>query len=471
MNVLLVNPPFVLSKDSPYSTTGAVLPPLGLLYLAAYLRERQQGVEVAVLDSPATSLDMDGFARELGKHRPDIVGITVYTTTFVAAMEAARKVKEAFPAALVVVGGPHASVRPEECLESPHVDVAVLGEGEETLRRIVACRAAGGDLASVPKIVYKRDGQAVATPVEPEVPDLDALPPPARDLVEMSRYRPAHGTFRRLPATNMITSRGCPFRCYFCSKAVSGSHYRAQSAKKTVDELEGLARDYGIREVIFNDDVFTLDAKRVEAICDLLLERGLDVTWSCSTRVNLVKPHLLARMKKAGCISIGYGIEAGDPALLEKVHKGFDLATARDALRWTHEAGIESRAFYMLGFPGETRATIQRTLDVAMELAADFVIFNLVIPMPGTPLYDEAKREGLLLYDGVELYQRTDGPHPLIRLADVSEEELAHIYRSAYRRYYLRPSYIARRLARIRSWGDVTRCVKGFASFLRWSRR
>jgi radical SAM superfamily enzyme YgiQ (UPF0313 family) len=427
-------------------------------------------VDVQVLDAPAHGLDLDGFAEKLSAYRPDIVGLTTYTTTFTHAMAAAGKVKEAFPRSLVVTGGPHPSVRPEECLASPAVDVAVRGEGEETFRRLVECVAAGGDLNGVPNLVYKRNGEAVATAVEPQFHDPEALPFPARDLVDMRLYRPAHGAFRRLPATNMITSRGCPFQCSFCSKSISGSHYRAQSPGKTVQEIEALVRDYGIREVSFSDDVFTFDRRRTEALCGLLAERRLDITWSCSTRANLVSPELLVSMRKAGCVSVGYGIEAGDPEVLARVHKGLSLDKARDAIRWTREAGLESRAFYIFGFPGETRATLQKTLDVALELDADFVIFNLTIPLPGAPLYDEAKSQGLLLYDGVELYNRADGPHPLIRLEGVSEEELARFYRRAYRRYYLRPSYMLRQVLKVRSPSGLARLAKGFLSFVRWNR-
>ncbi len=423
-----------------------------------------------MLDAPAHRLDLAGFAEKLKAYRPDIVGLTAYTTTFAHAMAAAEKVKEAFPQALLVVGGPHPSVRPEECLASPAIDAAVRGEGEETFRRIVECASAGGDLSGVPNLLYKRNGEVIATATEPQFLDPEALPFPARDLVDMRLYRPAHGAFRRLPATNMITARGCPFHCNFCSKSISGSRYRGQSPEKTVREIEALVRDYGIREVSFSDDVFTLDRRRTEAFCDLLAERRLDLTWGCSTRVNLVSPELLAKMRKAGCISVGYGIEAGDPEILARVQKGLSLECARDAIRWTRQAGIESRAFYIFGFPGETRATLQKTLDVALELNADFVIFNLAIPLPGTELYDEAKSQGLLLYDGPELYSRADGPHPLIRLADVSEDELARFYRRAYRRYYLRPRYMLRRAMAVRSPGDLARLAKGFLSFVRWNR-
>lgn len=469
MNVLLVNPPFILSKEHPSSKTGAILPPLGLLYVAAFLRKQHPEVDVQVLDCPTYGLDIEEFGGKIAAFRPDVVGISIYTPTFPAVLEAAKKVKEIFPACIVVGGGPHASILPEECLGSPDIDIAIVGEGEESFNSLVECLMAGAALTAIPNVVYKEDGHILRTVTQPTVLDIEGLPFPARDLVEMPLYRPAHGVFKRLPATNMITSRGCPFHCSFCSKNIFGSRYRAQSASKTLQEIETLIMDYGIKEILFNDDVFTCNRKRTEALCDLLIDRGLNLTWSCSTRVNLVNPDLLGKMKRSGCVSIGYGIEAGDPDIMKKISKGVSLDQAKQAIRWTKEAGIETRAFYILGFPGETRASLQRTVEAALELDTDFVIFNMAVPLPGTQLYEEAKAEGLLIHDGLELYRRTDGPHPLIRLKDVSEEELIRAYRGAYKKYYLRPGYILRQLGNLRSLSDIRRYATGFLSFMRWT--
>lgn len=470
MNVLLINPPFLLSEDSPYSKTGAVLPPLGLLYIASYLRDKHPEFIINVLDAVSYrySLANDDFKDRLKDYAPDVVGVTIYTTTFSAVLKTVKIVKESYPGSVVVVGGPHVSINPEECLDYSDIDIALVGEGEITFNELVECLSNNSDLNYVNNIVYKKDNKKIRTTVDRKVVNLDETPMPARDMIDMNLYHPAKGVYKRLPSTNMITSRGCPFSCNFCSKNVFGSKTRAQSPENIMKEIEVLQRDYGIREIVFNDDSFTLNGKRVESLCDLIIEKKLDITWNCSTRVNLVNPELLKKMKRGGCISIGYGIESGAPEILEKVNKGITLQRARDAFEWTKDAGIEARASYIFGLPGETRKTIQQTIDASLELDADFVIYNIAIPLPGTEVYDEAKANDLLLYDGIELYDRTDGPHPLIKLDDVTSEELIQLYNSAYKKYYIRPKYIFNQLKNIRSLNDLKRYVSGLTSFLKW---
>ncbi|MFH1478216.1 MAG: radical SAM protein [Candidatus Omnitrophota bacterium] len=468
MNILLVNPPFILSENSPYSKTGAILPPLGLLYIASYLKYSNPEMEINVLDSPAYKIGLEGFKKKLSYFNPDIVGISIYTTTFSMSLKTAESVKEMFPKAIVVAGGPHASILPEECLSSSWIDVVVIGEGERSFTELAQCVSRKDDLDKVVNIVYKKDGRIIHTRLDSANVDMDALPLPARDLVDMRLYHPAQGTYRWLPATNMITSRGCPFRCSFCSKIIFGSFYRTQSCKKTVKEIESLIRDYGIREIIFNDDVFTMDRKMTVSLCDMLVERDLDLTWSCSTRVNLVDKDILGKMREAGCISIGYGIESGDKDILKKIDKGSSLENAKKVIAWTKGSGIETRAFYILGFPGETMETIEKTIDASLELDADFVIYNFAIPLPGTELYEESRKNGVLLYDGVELYDRTDGAHPLIRLQDVPSETLSRLYNSAYRRYYIRPHYILNQFRHIKSAEDIARYLRGALAFFGW---
>jgi radical SAM superfamily enzyme YgiQ (UPF0313 family) len=313
LEVLLVNPPFILSEDSPYSKTGAVLPPLGLLYIASYLRYKHPEFNIHILDAPAYRLNLNEFTKKIKQFSPDVIGITVYTTTFSIVLGTVKAIKKTFPRSIVVCGGPHSSILPEECLASPYIDVVVLGEGEEVFVELLECLKSKADISKVSNIFYKSNERVVKTNYIPKRINLDSIPIPARDLIDMSMYHPAKGTYKRLPATNMITSRGCPYNCNFCSKLIFGSRYRVQSPEKTMEEIETLVKNYEIREVIFSDDVFTINNKRMEVFCDLLIEKQLDFTWGCSTRVNLVNPKMLNKMKKSGCISIGFGIEAGDP--------------------------------------------------------------------------------------------------------------------------------------------------------------
>lgn len=468
MEVLLLTPPLASSEQNPYSRTGAVLPPLGLLTLAAYLRRERPDCRVNVLDGASLALGPAELRSRLSAYRPDLVGMTVYTSMYSQCVRTARLVREVFPACLLVAGGPHPSIRPGDVLEDAAFDVAVAGEGEEALVQLVDALSRGGCLDDVTGLIQCKAGMLVPSEKPRSRLEPDELPMPARDLVDMSLYRPAYGVFRRLPAANMITTRGCAFRCSFCSKCIFGSEVRYLSPERVLDEISTLVQTYGVREICFNDDSFTMNRARAEAICDRIRASGLDLTWTCNTRVNLVRPDLLARMRAAGCISIGYGVESGSDAVLASISKGITLAAARDAVRWTQEAGIEARASFILGLPGETRQTIADTLAFSRSLNADFVIYNLAIPIPGTELYDEAKAAGTLVYDGRELYDCMDGSHMLIRLGDITSQELVATHAKAYKAYYLRPAYVARRLRAIRSTEDLGRLAGGFLRFVNW---
>ena len=216
--------------------------------------------------------------------------------------------------------------------------------------------------------------------------DIDQIPFPAREKLPMHIYRPASGAYKRLPVTNIITSRGCPFNCSFCSKSIFGSHVRQVSPEMVLEEIKMLITNFKIKELYFCDDSFTLGRKRCIEICELMLKYNLDLTWSCSTRVNLVDTYLLKLMKRAGCVSIGYGVESGDSQILAQINKGISFGQIRDAIKWTRSAGIESRTSYIFGFPGENSDTMKKTFNFAKALNSDFVIFNLAIPLPGTDI-------------------------------------------------------------------------------------
>ena len=468
MKVLLANPPWKLEAGSVYSRTGAVYPPLGLASMAAVL-ERDSAHEVVILDAWALGMDLRAFGEAVRLCAPDVLGLTAYTTTVQQALAAAGVAKDARPELVVIMGGPHATILPRELMQQDAVDFVVRGEGEFLLRDLVARLAAESKaLDDLPGLSHRADGAVRHNPGQGFVSDLDALPLPARDKLDMTIYRPASGAYRRRPVASMITSRGCPFDCSFCSRAVFGNHVRVRSPENVIEEAGALVERYRIREIYFADDCMTLHRARTEELCDRLIRSGLDLTWTCSTRVDLVDEPLLQAMKRAGCVSIGYGIETGHPERLRALRKGTTHDQARRALAWTESAGIETRASFIFGFPGEDRASLEQTLALALELNVDFVIFNLAIPLPGTELYREAHKAGLLLADGPELYPKTDGAHPLIRLDTVTPDELKAFYDRAYRTYYLRPRYLLKRFSRLRSFHDIRLNWRGLKEFLAW---
>lgn len=460
MKVLLVNPPHVFSPENPLGGTGLSLPPLGLLSVASFLRADMPGAEIKVMDMPVTGMTAEIFSADVSAFAPDLAGISVYTGTFTASTAAAAAVKRAAPGCFVVAGGHHASARPGQCL-AKGFDAVVVGEGEKPFLALARSLAAGKKPEDGPGLMLTPGAEVC----RPEPIPADLLPFPARDLVDLCAYRPALFGYRRLPVSSMVTSRGCPYSCGFCSKSVFGSAYRAQSPARVLAEIKELMEMYGVKEISFQDDTFTAMRGRVMEICALIREKKLDLTWSCMTRVDLVDPELLAAMRSAGCFSIAFGIDGGSDGACGLMAKGFDTARARTAVDAARAAGIETRGYYVFGYPGETRETLRASLRRIMEIDTDHVFFAFAHPFFDTDLYAEAKAKGLLAVSDEELLDAHDNSEPLIRVPGVSRAGLLRFYKRAYLRYHLRPAALARRFSSRRALADS---VRALLYFVRW---
>jgi radical SAM superfamily enzyme YgiQ (UPF0313 family) len=292
------------------------MPPLGLLYIGAVLE--REGVPVEIIPSNVLGMNWPDIERKIRKEKPDIVGVTISTENRFQSFKLIKLAKRAHPGALTVLGGPHASMAAEDCLEHiPEIDVVVRGEGEYTMLDICRAWEKKKDLsvlADVPGIVLRVNGKVQGNPLRPPIQDLDNLPFPAFHLVPFEKYNfqfpvPGHGD---LPAVNIMTSRGCPFNCNFCATPINwGRHVRMRSPENVVREIELLKRRYGIKVVFFFDDTFNASPKRAEAICDLMIERKLDVFFKCDVRIDIMSRELLEIMKRAGLFHLSFGLEAG----------------------------------------------------------------------------------------------------------------------------------------------------------------
>jgi radical SAM superfamily enzyme YgiQ (UPF0313 family) len=284
----------------------------------------------------------------------------------------------------------------------------------------------------------------------------------AYHLLPMSKYYPAVGSYKRLPAVSMVTSRGCPGKCTFCYQPY-GSLQRQRSPKKIFEEVMYLVKNYGIREISFYDDNFTTQKPRVREFCQMLIDNKVDLTWSCFSRVDWADLNLLKIMKQAGCHQIMYGIESGDQRILDTIRKETTPEKIKRAAKWTKEVGIDVRATFMLGNPGETEETMRNTIDFAIELDPEYVVFNVPSPNPGTQMYDWAVKSGVLREQKWEEFDLTT---PTLQLDSVSQEKVQEYYKLAYRRFYLRPSFMFKRLLRIRNLNDIRNLFAGLKAVL-----
>jgi anaerobic magnesium-protoporphyrin IX monomethyl ester cyclase len=450
---------------APPQGTSYPQPPLGLALLAAILEKH--GYPVNIIDANALGLKPEEITLPPGT---DIVGITAMTPTIGTALKIARRLKQKNPNIKVIMGGPHVTLLPRATLESSKdVDILVRGEGDETFIEILTALEKSLTLESIPGISFIKDNHVVLTPERKVSVDINSLPFSAYHLLPRHAYRPHPPHGMRLPFTAMVTSRGCPYRCAYCSKPVFGNEFRAQSAERVVAEMSYLQEKFGIKEIAFYDDSFTLDKKRVHAICALILEKKLKIAWTCETRVNLVDKELLKHMKQAGCYAIAYGIETASPEMMKTLQKDITLEQVEKAVQAHHEVGLQVVGYFMLGSPGETPETIMQTINFAKKLKVDFAQFSVTTPFPATELYDiyMRGRQDPPQWENF-IYASTGNPAtPVFESDKLTREDLKMWTAQAYRMFYLRPGYVWRRLLRCTSWAEIKMNFRGLGMLRR----
>ncbi len=457
LKVALINPP---------QHTRYPQPPVGLALIAAIAEKA--GHSVKLIDTNALNLSPeDTVALASGA---EAAGITAMTPTIGPALEIARCLKQENPGLTIIMGGAHPTLLPQETLmASPAVDVIVRGEGDDTIIELLRAIEEKRNFEGVAGISFRSGEKIVHTPERTSAVDMDSLPFPAFHLLPWQKYRPHPPHGMAMPFAAIVTSRGCPYRCAYCSKPVFGSRFRAQSPARVVDEIIYLKEKFGVREIAFYDDTFTLDKKRAGDIAEMIIEKGLKIAWTCETRVNLVDKELLKTMKKSGCYAIAYGIESASPEIVKILQKDITIGQVESAVRATREAGIQVVGYFMLGSPGETPETIRQTIDFARKLRVDFAQFSVTTPFPGTELYDiyMRGRQESPAWESF-IYAGTDNPTtPVFESDNLTRDDLKDWTRRAYRAFYLRPSYVWQRLRRCTSWGEIRMNLRGLGMLLR----
>lgn len=404
MKIQLFVPPAGYSAER--WSKGISMPPLGLLYIGAALE--RNGYKVQIVPADILKLSWGRIKKEIQNFKPDIIGVTSTTENRFQSFRLIKLAKKTNPEALTILGGPHTSMTAEDSLAHiPELDLVVREEGEMTMLEI--CGALKRDkkinsLETVEGVSFRLNGKIKTNPSRLPIRDLDSLPFPAFHLIPFEKYNfffevPGQGM---LPAINIMTSRGCPFHCNFCATPVNwGRVVRMRSPQNVLREIESLIQKYGVRVIFFFDDTFNASPKRVEEICDLLIERNLNIFWKCDIRIDLIDKSLLSKMKKAGLFHLSFGLEAGSERIRNEIaNKKIDIKNFHQLISWCHELDIIPNAFFIFSHPTETWEEAEETIKI-IEHYKDKIESSIAIlhVYPGTPLEKTAKERGVLPED------------------------------------------------------------------------
>jgi len=443
-------------------------PPLGLAYLAGVI-ERLDDVHVLdILDGNFSENYVYDVKMAVKKHNPDFVGFSAFTPFANPALEAATEIKKDNPSILTVMGGPHAVLAEVTMKKCPALDVIVYDEGEGQIEEIVSGKA----LQDVSGLFIRQNGKIVPTSPRSYIDNMDSLPYPAYHKLPNfpDGYHPHPPKSTGKKWCSIMWSRGCPFFCNYCNRENSfGLQFRNQSPEYVIDHIKHLHSEYGIEELTFYDDVMSLNRKAtMKLMKEMTPEKlGFKLTWDAETRVDLVDQELLYAMKDAGCRMISYGIEHGE-FIYEIKGGAATLEQAENAIKWTHNANIETVGYYMIGLPKETEETIKKTISFAKKLNCTYAMFAITMPFPGNKLYDEAIKSGLVklddtwdkfVYSGVGV---GGIQAPVLTTNALSAKDLEYWAKRAYKEYYFRPSYIFNKLLKIRNLKDLKMYFDGF---------
>jgi radical SAM superfamily enzyme YgiQ (UPF0313 family) len=460
MKILLINPPKHNEIRCPtpeiLESSRGYNPPLGLLHIASILENNNH--DVTVIDSQVEEYSFEELEVIISQASYDLLGLTVMTFSLVDSLHTSRIAKKHHPHKPIVWGGPHLHIFAEESVRFPDIDYAVTGEGETSIQQLVnhlTGELPWGKVTGVSKI---KDGQYLFNGDSPMIDELDDLPFVARHLIPIHKYNSilAKGNI----VTTIFTSRGCPYKCSFCDRPQLRPKFRARSAINVVDELE-LCYQMGIEEFIIYDDTFTVSKKRVHDICDEIIKRKLKIFWDCRTSVNAMDQSLLNHMAEAGCVGIHYGVEAGTEKIQKILRKNLKLDKVASIFDMTRRAGIKSMAYFIIGNPEETRDDIDQGFEFLKTIDPDFVHITGLLPFPATQIYIEGLRDGIIKFDYWKKFASNPDksfvtPH---WSQNFSRPELDALIIKGYKSFYLRPSYVLRRIRQIRSFSELRRNI------------
>jgi len=470
MKVMLINPPdFKMIQGAIPKELGAdrmgKYPPLGLLYLAGFAKSKDPSLDIKIVDAITDSLSLDDIEREIAQFSPDVVGVSVYTFTLIDAIDVSGIVKRVRSQAVVVWGGFHPSIYPEESLRSsPDVDIVVAGEAEETFYLILQKLKDGSSPFGIDGVsVRGKDGVINVSKAVPFTRDLDMLSFPDRTMVSYKKHSCILGAGGL--TTNILTSRGCPFGCKYCY--VNIRSYRLRSIDNVIKEIKECIA-LGINDFFFVDDLFNISKERVAEFSDRVIAEGISIHWSFRGRVDQIDRAMLEKAKKAGCVRIHYGVESGVPEILKRIGKGTKTEMVRKAIMLSRECGIEVSSNIMIGLPGESPDKTEETIRFLLSLKTNYVQAAVFTPYPETPLYKEGIEKGLLPGDYWREFalRPKSSFEPYIWPEFYTRETVFDKLRALYRRFYLRPSFVIKYISSIKSFAAFKMIFKNAFTLL-----
>ncbi len=462
MRVLLVYPPVLDEETYGRHAFGApMMPPLSLGYIASSIRHDH---EVKVVDGVADKITMQDLGRIIKQYSPDVVGVTSTTITYLKAKRLFSLVKSIDPSIRTVYGGVHLSATGTQTMkECPDLDIGVMGEGEVTAPRLMGALESGKDLSGVKGLLYRKGKGIKATAPSEKISNIDSVAWPSRDLFgDLSRYSQTPTRGRGL-TVSVITSRGCPYNCSYCDQWMFGRRWRAHSARYVIEELRHLKERYNAEHISIEDDTFTVNKKRTIKICKGIIDEGLDITFNLSTRVETLDDEVLTWLKKAGCHIIYLGVESGDSEMLKFINRTADKEKIARVSKNIVDHGIKVYGSFIVGLPKETRETAKSSLDFALSLPLDAVSFNVFTPYPMTELARVAPKHGTVRTEW-EYYSDHAPRLPFIP-EGWTEEGLLKFQADAYKKFYMRPSYILNNLNKLTDGRFIMKALQGLKVF------
>lgn len=470
--IILIHPPALKEKlYSHLKDAGSDLPPLGICYLAAKLR--QHNYKVKLLDCQAEKLNINTAVKRVAEFKPHYIGISSYTPVFSTTNILAENLKAQLPHVPIIIGGGHITSLPNETMEKfSAFDIGVLQEGEETLINLLHALENNLPLKNVKGIIYRQknngEQKVVKTAPQPFIKNLDSLPRPAWELLPYipKYYSPPADSINRFPSASLITSRGCSGKCDFCNLTLFGNVVRSHSVDYVMMMINDLITRFNIKEIFFQDDTIFIHRNNLRELCERLIYGRYDLSWNCYGRVDYIKDNdeLLPLMKKAGCWQIAYGIETASQQILDNYQKKTTVKQIKRAVWQTHKAGIKVKGLFMLGNFLETKKTIEDTIKFIKSLPLSDFHMTYFTPFPGSKSYTLAKNYGKFnaQWENLDMFTVSFVPQGL------TKKQLEYYFKKNYLIFYFRPKIIFYYLTKFKNLNFTKKIIFSGISFLKY---